>query len=172
MKKFREKKYYWLTAIHIMLCLSNYAYAQESKVSTHCTINSFNEYSNEEIEAFQRKTITIYELSTEGTSIDIYRSKDKLKVIKAILFGETGKLEITYYFGAKNDQYLVRYIETNYSGFIYDKGMYIASTSDSKFVVCEDTKPNYPRADSFDKKHRNAISIFNKIQKNVNRNSQ
>ncbi len=172
MKQFSGSKYYWLTAIHIMLFWSQYAYAQEPKISTNCTIDSFSEYSNEKIEAFQRKTIKIYELSTEGTDIDIYRSEGKLKIIKARLFGESGKLEITYYLGAKKDQYLVRYIKTNYSGFIYEKEMYIASTSDSKFVVCGDTKPNYPNADTFDEKYRNAISVFNKIQKNVNRNSQ
>ncbi len=172
MKKFSGSKYYWLTAIYIMLCWSHYAYAQESKVSAHCTIDSFSEYSNEEIEAFKKKTIKIYELSTEGTDINIYRLEGKLKVIKAELFGESGKLEITYYFDSKKDQYLVRYIKINYSGFIYEKGMYIASTSDSKFVVCGDTKPNYPNADTFGEKYRNAISILNKIQKNVNRNSQ
>ncbi len=170
MKQFSGSKYYWLTAIHVMLCWSHHAYAQESKISIHCTMDSFNEYLNEEIEAFEKKTIKIHELSTEGTNINIYHSKGKLKVIKSRLFGESGKLDITYYFGAKNDQYLVRYMETNYSGFIYERGIYITSTSDSKFVVCGDTKPNYPNSDTFDEKYRNAISVLNKIRKNVNRN--
>jgi hypothetical protein len=81
--------------------------------------------------------------ATEGGEATVYGSVAEPSVIAVTLFGETAKVEISFYLD-KGRAY-VRHKTFNYAGRLRPD-VPVASTATYEFVICEGQRPVYPNS--------------------------
>lgn len=118
--------------IFLLACGSFPAYAE---VTDSCDADELLRELSSEPVGYERIERTLLGVTTEGAGIEYYYSTDVLKRIKSVFAGETGKIEVQYYFDAP-DVYAAKVTHYYYSTPIYSDDFQIVSTNKSEFVVC------------------------------------
>lgn len=123
------------------------AYTEKNNLAIpSCDNNLSRFYDPKDLDHLIHETIKIFGLSTDGTIVTIYRTKDKLiAAIKDQTAGESGRSEFLFLFekGGVRDMmdfeehsYLVLISEVFYSADYTHKERYIQATKQESFVVC------------------------------------
>jgi len=89
-----------------------------------------------DLNALEKMEKTLLGLSTEGARAKYFYENNKLKAVKTVFYGETGKFTIAFYFNTPTE-YLVETKDYDYSLPITFKSSTIVATSSTKFMVCQ-----------------------------------
>lgn len=100
-----------------------------------CSIDSMFKLLSSDLSSYEKVQAKSLGQSAEGASIEYYYSGSELKAAKSVYYGETSKTEIKYYFKSPTS-YSAKLTEYFYSAPIYIEGSEIATTNESKYVVC------------------------------------
>lgn len=104
-------------------------------VAPVCDVDELFEGLSSKSVGYEKIEKTLFGLTAEGAGIEYYYSTEALKRIKSVFAGETGKIEVQYYFAAP-DIYAAKVTHYYYSAPIYSDDFQIVSTNKSEFVVC------------------------------------
>lgn len=110
-------------------------YPAHAKTASRCKVDSILRLLSADISSYEKVKGRSLGQSSEGADITYYYARDRLKAVKSLYFGETSKAEIEYRFRSPTE-YAVHFTEYFYTAPIYIDNSEIASTSESKFVVC------------------------------------
>lgn len=100
-----------------------------------CSIDGMSKLLSSDLSSYEKVQEKVLGQSSEGASIEYYYAGLELKAIKSVYYGETGKTEIEYRFKSPTS-YAAKLTEYFYSAPIYMEGSELATTNESKYVVC------------------------------------
>ena len=114
---------------------------------------------------FEKTTIQIQDFSSHGGEVNIYREKNQIKALQAIIYGETGKSQIYFYpYDEGLNTYFVNAVDFYYSSSIYmDAEPKTVSTITYKFVVCDNIDIAFPGVSRLSHQLERARSILKKV---------
>ena len=101
--------------------------------------------------------------SAEGGEANLYKKRGKVVKIEVVLYGETGKLEATYYVTETASIYLVEMTDYYYAAPISADGVEISAVSSRKFVLCNGGSANYPGNSEMGDAVRRSATILEEI---------
>lgn len=101
-----------------------------------CDTRSLFDLFSSELADYEKISQRLSEGASEGAAVDYYYSKNILKIVKAIYYGETGKTEVEYRFSTASS-YASRITQYYYSAPIYFDRSDVTAIGQSTIVVCD-----------------------------------
>jgi len=77
-----------------------------------------------------------YPETTQGATISHLYAFDALKAMDATFYGETGKMDVKYYFLSRNS-YLIDIVDYDYTNFIYEPDWEVKSETHYRYFFCD-----------------------------------
>lgn len=154
----------------LLLSASVYGHNNEEIADADCAIKGYDSKPKINKELIEGN-IDLREVSTEGGVAKLYFDKNRVAVIKSTIFGETGKIEIDYYFGMTgySGSYFVEMRRYRYSRPIYIYGSEVASLSIHKFSVCNYVASSYPDKNELKEEYEVAEKMLSEIRSSMSR---
>lgn len=114
-------------------CAFTFTYACENQ---SCNMNKLDEVQKVEHTYIPFKTEDFLKETTEGGSYTYYKNKDNVtRKIRMIVYGEIGKIEVTYYLLSEKN-YKIQYKKFTYTNFIYAEDSEIDSVTSGTIYIC------------------------------------
>ena len=119
----------------LILYLNCFALPARAEGVHLCDVDKLLRDSSSDFDGYERVQKIILGKSAEGANVEYYYAAESLKTIKAVYYGETGKLEIRYYFSSPT-AYVANLTRYYYSSPIYSDRSEVVATTKGEFVVC------------------------------------
>ena len=125
----------------LILYLSCFVLPGFAQSKSFCNADELLRDSSSDLAGYEKLEKPSPGKSAAGRNVEYYYSRDALKAIKAVYYGETGKVEFQYYF-ATPTTYVAKFAEYYYSGPIHRAQSQVVTTFKGDFVVCHGERPH------------------------------
>ena len=125
----------------LILCLNCVVLPVFAQSKPFCNADELLRESASDLAGYEKLEKPSWGKSTAAGNVEYYYSTDALMAIKAVYYGETGKVEFQYYF-ATPTTYVAKFAEYYYSGPIHRAESRVVTTFKGDFVVCHGERPH------------------------------